>query len=77
MCYYKTLKITSGEQCNYCGIFKVTFPKIKGNCDICNDDTFLIETYCKHQFCLNYLIEINPDKDEIDNPCPVCKTNRI
>ena len=71
--HYKTPKLTSGEQCNYCGIFKVKFPKIKSNCDICNDDKLLIETYCNHQFCLDCLIQINPDKDEMDNPCPMCR----
>ena len=71
--YYKTPNLTSGEQCNYCGIFKVKFPKKKGNCEICNGDKFLIETYCKHHFCLSCLIEINPDKDSTDNPCPICK----
>ena len=71
--YYKTPNLTSGEQCNYCGMFKVKFPKIKGNCNICNDDKFLIETYCNHRFCLDCLIQINPEKDEMDNPCPICR----
>ncbi len=71
--HYKTPKLTSGEQCNYCGIFKVKFPKIKGNCNICNDDKFLIETYCKHDFCLSCLMQINSDNEEMDNPCPMCR----
>ena len=57
----------------YCGMFKVNFPKIKGNCHICNDDKFLIKTNCKHDFCLDCLMQINSDKDEMDNPCPMCR----
>ena len=71
--YYNTPNLTSDEQCNYCGMFKVNFPKIKGNCHICNDDKFLIKTYCKHDFCLECLMQINSDKDEMDNPCPMCR----
>ena len=36
-----------------------------GNCFICNDDEYLIETDC--------LIQLNPDKDSTDNRCPICR----
>jgi DNA-directed RNA polymerase subunit RPC12/RpoP len=71
--YYKTSRLTFGDQCSYCIIFKVKFPKIKGNCYICSDDKYLIETYCNHHFCLECLMEINSDKEELDNPCPMCR----
>jgi hypothetical protein len=35
----------------------------------------LIETYCNHHFCLDCLIQLNPDKGSEDNPCPVCRTH--
>jgi DNA-directed RNA polymerase subunit RPC12/RpoP len=71
--HYQKHNLTSGNQCNYCLIFKVKFPKIKSNCYICSDDKYLIETYCNHYFCLECLMQINSDKDEMDNPCPMCR----
>ena len=69
--YYQNKSLTTGEQCNYCGIFKVKYPNVFGNCFICHDDKYLIETDCCHEFCLDCLMQINPDKD--DNPCPICR----
>jgi hypothetical protein len=61
----------NGNQCNGCGIFKVKFPNEKGDCFVCYENKYLIETYCNHRFCLDCLIQINPHK-ESDNPCPFC-----
>jgi len=63
-----------GEQCNYCSIYSVKFINKKDNCDICFIDKYLIETDCKHQFCLDCLIQMNGKEDENpDSPCPFCK----
>jgi hypothetical protein len=70
-----TLKTTTGDQCNSCGMFKVKFPNEVDNCYLCFEDKFLIETYCNHRFCIECLIQLNPDKDASDNPCPFCKQN--
>jgi len=70
-----TLKTTTGDQCNTCGMFKVKFPNVVDNCYLCFEDKYLIETYCRHRFCIECLIQINPDKDASDNPCPFCKQN--
>ena len=73
--YYTDNKITTGDQCNSCGMFKVKFPNEVDNCYLCFEDKFLIETYCNHRFCIECLIQLNPDKDASDNPCPFCKQN--
>ena len=72
---YYTKKLLSDEQCNSCGIFKVKFPNEVDNCYLCFEDKYLIETYCNHRFCLECLIQINSDKDKLDNPCPFCNQN--
>ena len=64
------------NQCNNCDAFKVTFTNKKDNCFICFEDKYLIETECKHTFCMGCLININADKNDVyDNPCPVCRKN--
>ena len=73
--YYTYNKITTGDQCNSCGMFKVKFPNEVDNCYLCFEDKYLIETYCNHRFCIECLIQLNPDKDASDNPCPFCKQN--
>jgi NADH pyrophosphatase NudC (nudix superfamily) len=39
------------------------------------EDKFLIETYCNHRFCIECLIQLKPNKDSLENPCPFCKQN--
>jgi len=62
-------------QCENCDAFKVTFNNEMDNCFICFEDKYLIETECKHRFCLNCLLKLNWDKEANDNPCPMCRKN--
>jgi hypothetical protein len=62
-------------QCENCDAFKVTFTNEIDNCFICFEDKYLIETECKHRFCLNCLLKLNWDKEADDNPCPMCRKN--
>lgn len=48
--YYETPVFTTGDQCNFCGIYDVTFTNKKDNCEICFEDKYLIETDCKHEW---------------------------
>ena len=52
-----------------------SFRKLFYHCFICFEDKYLIETECKHRFCLNCLLQLNCDKDADDNPCPMCRIN--
>ena len=64
------------NQCNNCDAFKVKFTNKMDICFVCSDNKYLIETECKHTFCLECLININLDKiDPEDNPCPMCNKN--
>ena len=69
--FYQHSNYAKEDSCNTCRIFNVKYPNVFGNCFICHDDKYLIETYCRHQFCLDCLMKINPDKD--DNTCPMCR----
>jgi len=74
--YYELPVFTTGEQCNYCGIYDVNFTNKKDNCEICFEDKYLIETDCKHEFCLECLINMNgTDEVRYDSPCPFCRRN--
>ena len=73
--FYQHSNYAKKDSCNTCNIFKVKYPNNFGNCIICNNDKYLIETYCNHNFCLECLIQLNPDKGSEDNPCPVCRTH--
>jgi hypothetical protein len=74
--YYELPVFTTGEQCNYCGIYDVNFTNKKDNCEICFEDKYLIETDCKHEFCLECLINMNGTEEvRYDSPCPFCRRN--
>ena len=85
--YYSDNKITMGDQCNSCGMFKVKFPNEVDNCYLCFEDKFLIETYCNHRFCIECLIDMNAisDSEEYDekgnkiarklSSCSFCRQN--
>jgi hypothetical protein len=73
--YFSDNLLTTNDQCNSCGMFKVKFPNEVDNCYLCFENKYLIETYCRHRFCIECLIQLNPDKDASDNPCPFCKQN--
>jgi hypothetical protein len=65
-------------QCANCDAFKVKFINEMDHCFICFENKYLIETECKHRFCLNCLLcllKLNGDKDADDNPCPMCCKN--
>ena len=62
--FYQNSNYAKEDSCNTCRIFNVKYPNVFSNCFICNDDKYLIETYCNHHFCLDCLIQLNPDKDD-------------
>jgi hypothetical protein len=74
--WYTTRGYTTGNQCNYCGIYAVKFTNKFDHCEICFMDKYLIETECNHPFCLDCLINMNGmDDDNPDSPCPFCRKN--
>jgi len=85
--YFSDNLLTTKDQCNTCGIFKVKFPNEIGNCYFCYEDKYLIETYCNHRFCLDCLIDMNAisDSEEYDekgnkverklSSCSFCRQN--
>jgi len=73
--WYYTEGLTTGKQCNGCGIYDVKFTNKYAYCDICFMDKYLIETDCKHEFCLDCLQEMNGYEDNITSPCPFCRKN--
>lgn len=47
-----------------------------GNCFVCSENKYLIETECEHSFCMDCLLNINIDKNDVyDNLCPICSKN--
>jgi len=72
--WYYIYGLTTGDQCNGCGIYKVKFINEKENCLICSEDKYIIETDCNHRFCLDCLQNMNGYENEnLDSPCPFCK----
>jgi hypothetical protein len=63
------------EQCENCNAFDINFINENNTCFICYEDKYLIETKCKHQFCLDCLIKLNWEKPVDENPCPFCLKN--
>ena len=63
------------EQCENCNAFDINFINEQNTCLICYEDKYLIETKCKHNFCLDCLIKMNGEKPVDENPCPFCLQN--
>ena len=60
--------ITNGT-CNECGLFDITFLNEKRECLICAQLLYMVETKCKHEMCLDCVINIEGK----DANCPFCR----
>ena len=60
--------ITNGT-CNECALFDITFLNEKKECVICAQLLYMVETKCKHEMCLDCVINIEGK----DANCPFCR----
>jgi hypothetical protein len=68
--YYKEkTNYTTNDVCNECGLFDVTFLNEKRECLICAKLLYMVETKCKHEMCLDCVINIQGK----DANCPFCR----
>ncbi len=61
--------ITNGI-CNECSLFDIIFLNEKRECHLCAQLVYMVETKCKHEMCLDCVINI---QGEYAN-CPFCRS---